>query len=127
MGNMAKVKVTKEVFFDISIDGESVGRIRIGLFGVVVPKTCENIAQLAAQTEPGQGYRKCSFHRIVKDFMVQGGDFTHGNGTGGFSIYGPTFPDENFKLEHSGVGLVSMQTLEKIPTRPSSLSSLVII
>ena len=99
------------MFLDLSIDGEEAGRIRIGLFGKVVPRTTENFAQLAARKEPGEGYKKCPFHRIQKDFMIQGGDFVFGNGNGGFSIYGETFEDENFKVNMMRVCAVTLTVL----------------
>jgi peptidyl-prolyl cis-trans isomerase B (cyclophilin B) len=99
--------VTQKVFFDIAIDGTDVGRIVIGLFGEAAPKTASNFATLAAGTK-GYGYQGTVFHRVIKDFMIQGGDFTARNGSGSESIYGGFFDDENFTLKHSGPGWVSM-------------------
>ena len=108
------------VFFDVEIGGKNAGRIIMELFKNVVPRTAENFRQLCTNeskkfSSNGKPlhYKGSIFHRVIPGFMMQGGDFTAFNGTGGESIYGRTFPDENFTIKHTTRGLLSMANAGK--------------
>ena len=102
---------TENCYFDITIGGVDAGRIEFKLYDSVVPKTAANFRTLCKGTTIGgapAGYAGSGFHRVIEQFMLQGGDFTRHNGTGGVSIYGNKFDDENFTLKHNKPGLLSM-------------------
>ncbi|MEU1339632.1 peptidylprolyl isomerase [Streptomyces sp. NPDC090075] len=99
--------MSDNVYFDISINNEPAGRIVFSLFDKVVPDTARNFRELATG-QHGFGYAGSGFHRVIPEFMLQGGDFTRGDGTGGKSIYGEKFKDENFELKHDRKYLLSM-------------------
>ncbi|XP_055970618.1 E3 SUMO-protein ligase RanBP2-like isoform X2 [Sorex fumeus] len=113
--NQGQVSLTAElsketnpvVFFDVCADDEPLGRITMELFSNIVPQTAENFRALCTG-EKGFGFKNSIFHRVVPDFVCQGGDITKHNGTGGRSIYGEKFEDENFIVKHTGPGLLSM-------------------
>lgn len=108
-----QAEITSRVYFDVEVDRHEAGRVVIGLYGNVVPQTVKNFETLCrGDTSHARGaklaYQGSSFHRIIPGFMIQGGDFTNHNGTGGMSIYGNKFADENFQLKHTGPGVLSM-------------------
>merc|ERR1712176_1190907 len=110
---LSKSAMKPRVFFDIEIGGEKAGRIVMLLRGDVVPKTVQNFRGLCIGKgtegeDDFKGYKGSTFHRVIPGFMCQGGDFTNHNGTGGVSIYGEKFEDENFELDHTGEGILSM-------------------
>ncbi|XP_018325855.1 peptidyl-prolyl cis-trans isomerase, rhodopsin-specific isozyme-like [Agrilus planipennis] len=101
-------KVTDQVYFDIKNDEKKLGRIVIGLFGDIAPKTVENFKVIATEGINGKSYAGTKFFKVIQKFIIQGGDIIHNNGSGSISIYGSYYPDENFDLSHRSAGFVSM-------------------
>jgi len=107
--NKKEVEITHKARFHISIGGQDAGVIEMGLFGNIVPKTVANfVAFCSTPGYQGKSYTGSKFHRVIKNFMLQGGDIVRGDGTGSISIYGSQFKDENFILKHTEPGLLSM-------------------
>ncbi|QLL33405.1 hypothetical protein HG536_0E03160 [Torulaspora globosa] len=104
----ADPQITRKVYFDIQHGDKEVGRIVVGLYGATTPKTADNFYELTISQDPAMGYLGSIFHRVIPQFMIQGGDFTDGTGVGGKSIYGASFPDENFDVKHDRPGRLSM-------------------
>ena len=100
-------KKRSKVYLELTADGEDLGRVEIELFDDVVPRTAENFRQLCTG-EPGFGYKGSKIHRVIPNFMLQGGDFERGDGYGGYSIYGNKFEDEKFAMIHDTPGILSM-------------------
>uniref|UniRef100_A0A0G4GAT3 peptidylprolyl isomerase n=1 Tax=Chromera velia CCMP2878 TaxID=1169474 RepID=A0A0G4GAT3_9ALVE len=114
-GSTGSSEVPSRVYFDVSIDGEETGRLVFKLFSDVLPRTTRNFGELCRGTTPNPedptktlAYEGSGFHRIIPDFMAQGGDFTNHDGTGGLSIFGPRFEDEGFPVKHTKRGMLSM-------------------
>lgn len=107
-------QVTHKTYFDITVGGNNVGTIVLGLFGQTTPKTVKNFLAFAGPGYEGHRYEGTKFHRVIKDFMIQGGDVLNKDGTGSISISGEKyFPDENFIIKHSGPGFLSMANAGK--------------
>uniref|UniRef100_A0A8C6DX95 Peptidyl-prolyl cis-trans isomerase n=1 Tax=Moschus moschiferus TaxID=68415 RepID=A0A8C6DX95_MOSMO len=123
--------VNPEVFFDDSISGQEVGRMKTELFADIVPKTAKNFRQFCTvefrKDGVPIGYKGSTFHRVIKDFMIQRGDFVHGDGTGVTSIYWGPFADKNFKLRHSAPGLLSMTNSSPSTNGPNNKSKLPVV
>ena len=105
---VTEADITDTMYLDVTIGGEDVGRVIVGLFGGVVPRTALNFATICETGINGRSYSGVAFHRVIRNFMIQGGDIVNGDGTGSISIYGPQFDDENFVLSHRGPGYLSM-------------------
>ncbi|XP_013791195.1 peptidyl-prolyl cis-trans isomerase-like [Limulus polyphemus] len=109
--------ITDKVTFEVTIDGDPAGTIVMGLFGKIVPKTVDNFKAFAGKGVKGYKYEGSKFHRVIKNFMIQGGDVINGDGTGSICIYdeldGKYFPDENFELKHNYPGILSMANAGK--------------
>lgn len=102
------ISMKNKYYMDIVVENKFNGRVVIELFDHIVPNTCNNFKKLLCNKPPHKSYVNVPFHRLIKDFLIQGGDITNHDGTGGKSIYGKTFPDENFKSKHNQEGLLSM-------------------